>query len=133
MKITKDAKFDCFYNGTEYMDQKNLSLSELYNFIGEWAEAMGKRRKYLFGSEIGWYAPKNYRNVNIVKLLNHVKLAYEELNYIVCIPGEITREPFRKQELHGESSLIKEVYESNYIQKQEKLRKKYQQQKEREE
>lgn len=124
IKITKDTKFDMFYNGTEYMDHKQLTISDLYNEIATWAECMGKNRKYLYGSEIGWYAPKNYRNINKIKLLNYAKIAYEQLNYIVCITGEVQRESFSKI-LVGESSVLKEVYESNYIQKQEKLRKKY--------
>lgn len=115
IKLTKDSRFDVIYNGTEYMDRKNLTLQELSKFLGECEYMFGRKWEpiYLGNRTSKMTLPEFY----------HIVYTFKKHNYLVCNPGEIDKTLFR-HELIGESSVIKEMESSNYRKKQEKKREK---------
>lgn len=114
IKLTKGSRFDVIYNGTEYIDHKNLTLKELGHFLWECEEMFGKQWEPIYlGRTSKITLPEFY----------HMVYTFKKHNYLVCKPGEIDRTLFR-HELIGESSIIKEMESSNYRKKQEKKREK---------
>lgn len=114
IKFTKYSRFDVIYNGTEYMDHKNLTLQELRRFLWDCEEMFGKQWEPIYlGRTSKITLPEFY----------HMVYTFKKHNYLVCNPGEIGRTLFR-HELIGESSIVKEMESSNYRKKQEKKREK---------
>lgn len=117
LRLNKDSRFDIIYNGIEYVDHWNLTTKEVDDFLCD-CEYMHCKKW------IPIYLPnKNSNKITKVHFYHIVYTLYLH-NYIVCYPKEVTRDPFTKK-LIGESSLLKEVLESKYLEKQERLRKKY--------
>lgn len=113
-KDIEQMKFDCFYNGVEYMDYKNCDIKELNRFLYDWEYINGRKWKPI-------YLGKSNLNTE-AELFAIIDTLYKH-NYITCFCGEIERDMHGF--LHGESSLLKQVQESNFREVQEKKRVKY--------
>ena len=113
-RITKEDRFDIFYNGVEYMDQKNLTAKEVDDFLCDMEYIHGQKWTPIFLSN------KNYSKPHFFHIVYTLWLH----NYIVCYHGEIER-AWVSKELSGKGSILPEVLESDYQEKQERKRIKY--------
>ena len=111
-KEIKDMKFDCFYNGVEYMDHWNMDLKELDRFATDCEQMFGKKFEPIFIRS--FYSD--------AALCNLVMLLYRH-NYITCFNGEMSRE--FNGTLTGNSTLLEYALKSNYKERCEKARQKW--------
>ena len=110
-RISKEDRFDIFYNGTEYVDHKNLTIKEVDDFLCDMEYVHGQKWTPI-------YLPnKNYSKPHFFHIVYTLWLH----NYIVCYNGEIER-AWMSKELSGVGSILPEVLKSNYQQEQERKR-----------
>lgn len=116
IKLTKDSRFDIYCGdktNPQYFDHKNQSLQDMAKFLWECEQMFGTKWEPIYlGKSNKITLPEFY----------HMVYTFKKHNYIVALPGELYREPFRDKELKGTSSIVLEMEQSNYRAKQEKKR-----------
>ena len=111
-RLSKEDRFDVIYNGLDFMDQKNLCLKELYNFLSDLEYMNGQKWTPIYLPKIHDYSKPYFF---------HTVYTYWLHGYIVCYHDEIEKDWFSGK-LSSKGSILPEVLESDYLEEQERKR-----------